>query len=86
MNPFDWQKNTTPTIFATDPAFKSKDNTGYTSSQLMSQVVKRKRAEAEEAISIYGSAKDREAAILHTRVYRQKIKDRNDIHKDTRRM
>lgn len=64
LSPFLWNKNRTPSIFADDPLFKSKNGTSLTAGQIMSEVVKRKRKENENHGTIYGLIKDREEAML----------------------
>lgn len=67
-SPFLWQQNPRPSIFADDPAFKAKPNSDKTSSQSASEVVARKRKDNIHHGTIYGLAKEREDAIIRSRL------------------
>jgi predicted CopG family antitoxin len=63
---FDWNTGE-PTVFATDDYFKAKAVGKRTASEIMTEVVKRKREENETHGTIYGLSKDRDAALLATK-------------------
>lgn len=66
-SPFLWQQNPRPSIFADDPYFKAKQS-AKTASQLATDVVARKRLENINHGTIYGLAKEREDAIIRSRL------------------
>ena len=66
-SPFLWQQNPRPSIFADDPYFKAKQS-AKTGSQLASEVVARKRKTNIHHGTIYGLAKEREEAIIRSRL------------------
>lgn len=66
-SPFLWAQNPRPSIFAEDPYFKAKQS-AKTGSQLASEVVARKRLENIHHGTIYGLAKEREDAIIRSRL------------------
>jgi hypothetical protein len=82
-SPFHWRDNTTPTIFATDPLFKANANTGLTTGQIMTNVVRRKRDEGVEAGTIYGLSHDRDEALYKAKLLK-KVMD--DLHKNTHKV
>lgn len=66
-SPFHWAEHPRPSIFADDPAFKAKQS-AKTGSQLASEVVARKRKTNIHHGTIYGLAKEREEAIIRSRL------------------
>ena len=64
-SPFHWQQNPRPSIFAEDPFFKAKQSV-KTGSQLATEVVDRKRK--DNYGTIYGSACEREQAIIRSKL------------------
>lgn len=66
-SPFLWQQNPRPSIFLEDPFFKAKQS-AKTSSQLASEVVARKRSENVHYGTIYGSAREREDAVIRSKL------------------
>jgi hypothetical protein len=64
-SPFLWQQNPRPSIFAEDPFFKAKQSV-KTGSQLATEVVDRKRK--DNYGTIYGSAREREQAIIRSKL------------------
>lgn len=69
LSPFDWKKDPRPSIFANDPAFMAKGDNALSTSQIMTEVVKKKRKENKEHGTIYGLSKDREKAILKSKQF-----------------
>ncbi len=67
-NPFLWKQNPRPSIFLNDVAFKAKPNSDKTSSQLATEVVARKRKDNINHGTIYGLAKEREHAIIRSKL------------------
>ena len=65
-SPFLWQQHPRPSIFATDPLFKGTTS-GKTTSQISSDIVKRKRDEGIQMGTIYGLNKERDEALLHAK-------------------
>ena len=66
-SPFLWQQNPRPSIFAVDPYFKTKQS-AKTGSQLATEVVERKRKDNVNYGTIYGSAREREDAIVRSKL------------------
>lgn len=66
-SPFLWQQDPRPSIFFDDPFFRSKQS-AKTGSQLASEVVARKRSENIHYGTIYGSAREREDAVIRSRL------------------
>ena len=66
-SPFHWAQHPRPSIFADDPYFKAKQST-KTGSQLASEVVARKRKDNIHHGTVYGLAKEREDAIIRSRL------------------
>jgi len=66
-SPFHWQQNPRPSIFAEDTFFKAKQS-AKTGSQLASEVVARKRSENVHYGTIYGSAREREDAVIRSKL------------------
>jgi hypothetical protein len=66
-SPFLWQQNPRPSIFADDPLFKAKQS-AKTGSQLATEVVERKRKTNIHHGTIYGLAKEREDAIIRSKL------------------
>ena len=66
-SPFHWQQNPRPSIFANDTAFKAKQS-AKTASQIASDVVARKRKDNIHHGTIYGLAKEREDAIIRSKL------------------
>lgn len=66
-SPFLWAQHPRPSIFADDPYFKAKQST-KTGSQLASEVVARKRKENVNYGTIYGSAREREDAVIRSKL------------------
>lgn len=66
-SPFLWQQNPRPSIFADDPVFKAKQS-AKTGSQLATEVVERKRKTNIHHGTIYGLAKEREHAIIRSKL------------------
>lgn len=66
-SPFHWQQNPRPSIFADDPVFKAKQS-AKTGSQLATEVVERKRKDNVNYGTIYGSAREREDAIIRSKL------------------
>ena len=66
-DPFRWREHSTPSIFANDPAFMAKGVDSLSTSQIMTEVVKKKRKENKNHGTIYGLSKDREEAILKSK-------------------
>lgn len=52
-NPFEWYKSTSPSIFATDPAFTGKSN-GKTASQMATEKVDEQRRQGKMPGTIQG--------------------------------
>ena len=67
LSPFHWQQNPRPSIFADDPVFKAKQST-KTASQIATDVVTRKRLENVHYGTIYGSAREREEAVIRSKL------------------
>ncbi|MGL4260900.1 MAG: hypothetical protein ACRCTX_04710 [Afipia sp.] len=44
-NPFNWRMRTAPSIFAEDPYFRPKGSEGKTGSQIMTEVLDKRRAD-----------------------------------------
>ena len=65
LSPFLWQQDPRPSIFAEDPFFKAKQS-AKTGSQLATEVVDRKRK--DNYGTIYGSACEREQAIIRSKL------------------
>jgi hypothetical protein len=66
-SPFLWAQHPRPSIFADDPLFKAKQS-AKTGSQLATEVVERKRKTNIHHGTIYGLAKEREHAIIRSRL------------------
>jgi len=66
-SPFLWAQHPRPSIFAIDPFFRAKQSS-KTGSQLASEVVARKRSENIHYGTIYGSAREREDAVIRSRL------------------
>lgn len=66
-SPFLWAQHPRPSMFADDPFFKAKQS-AKTGSQLASEVVARKRVENVNYGTIYGSAREREDAVIRSRL------------------
>lgn len=66
-SPFHWAQHPRPSIFAEDPYFKAKQS-AKTGSQLASEVVARKRIENVNYGTIYGSAREREEAVIRSKL------------------
>lgn len=66
-SPFLWAQYPRPSIFADDPYFKAKQS-AKTGSQLASEVVARKRIENVNYGTIYGSAREREEAVIRSKL------------------
>ena len=66
-SPFHWAQHPRPSIFADDPYFKAKQS-AKTGSQLASEVVARKRIENVNYGTIYGSAREREEAVIRSKL------------------
>lgn len=66
-SPFLWQQNPRPSIFAEDPFFKAKQS-AKTASQIATDVVARKRKDNINHGTIYGLAKEREHAIIRSKL------------------
>lgn len=66
-SPFHWAQHPRPSIFADDPYFKAKQS-AKTGSQLASEVVARKRKENVNYGTIYGSAREREDAVIRSKL------------------
>lgn len=67
LSPFLWQQNPRPSIFAEDPFFKAKQS-AKTASQIATDVVARKRKDNINHGTIYGLAKEREHAIIRSKL------------------
>lgn len=65
-SPFLWAQYPRPSIFASDPVFKAKE--GKTASQIATDVVARKRKDNIHHGTIYGLAKEREDAIIRSKL------------------
>lgn len=66
-SPFLWAQHPRPSIFADDPLFKAKQS-AKTGSQLATEVVERKRKTNIHHGTIYGLAKEREHAIIRSKL------------------
>lgn len=66
-SPFLWQQHPRPSIFFEDPFFRAKQS-AKTGSQIASEVVARKRSENIHYGTIYGSAREREDAVIRSRL------------------
>ena len=66
-SPFLWAQHPRPSIFVDDPTFKVKQS-AKTGSQLATEVVERKRKDNVHYGTIYGLAKEREEAIIRSRL------------------
>ena len=66
-SPFHWAEHPRPSIFAEDPFFKAKQS-AKTGSQLATEVVDRKRKDNVNYGTIYGNARDRENAIIRSKL------------------
>lgn len=66
-SPFLWQQNPRPSIFADDLFFKAKQS-AKTASQIATDVVARKRKDNINHCTIYGLAKEREDAIIRSKL------------------
>lgn len=66
-SPFLWAQHPRPSMFVVDPFFKAKQST-KTGSQLATEVVARKRTENVNYGTIYGSAREREDAVIRSRL------------------
>jgi len=67
LSPFLWQQNPQPSIFVDNIAFKTKQS-AKTGSQLATEVVDRKRKDNVNYGTIYGNARDREQAIIRSKL------------------
>ena len=67
LSPFLWAQHPRPSIFADDPVFKAKQS-AKTGSQLATEVVERKRKDNVNYGTIYGSAREREDAIIRSKL------------------
>jgi len=68
-SPFLWNVNRRPSSFANDPMYKAKADSGKSGGQLMTDVVKKKREESINHGTVYGLNKDRDAALLHAKLF-----------------
>ncbi len=68
-NPFLWNVNRRPSSFANDPLYKARMGSGKTTSQIMTDVVKKKREDNINHGTIYGLNNDREAAMLRAKLF-----------------
>lgn len=66
-SPFLWAQHPRPSIFLDDPFYKAKQS-AKTGSQLASEVVARKRSENIHYGTIYGSAREREDAVIRSKL------------------
>ena len=66
-SPFLWAQHPRSSMFADDPYFKAKQS-AKTSSQIATEVVARKRVENVNYGTIYGSAREREDAVIRSRL------------------
>lgn len=66
-SPFLWAQHPRPSIFVDDPTFKAKQS-AKTGSQLATEVVERKRKDNVHYGTIYGSAREREDAIIRSKL------------------
>ena len=67
LSPFLWQQNHQPSIFVDNIAFKTKQS-AKTGSQLSTEVVDRKRKDNVNYGTIYGNAREREQAIIRSKL------------------
>lgn len=68
-SPFLWNTSRVSS-FANDPLFKAKTASSKTKSQIMTDVVKKKREDnIVQGTTIYGSTREREAAILRAELF-----------------
>ena len=56
-NPFNWRMRNAPSIFAKDPYFRAKGPEGKTTSQIMTDVLERRRAEGKDPGTIHDLGK-----------------------------
>lgn len=68
-SPFFWNVNRRPSSFANDPLYKARQGSGKTTSQIMTDVVKKKREDNINHGTIYGLNNDREAAMLRAKLF-----------------
>jgi hypothetical protein len=68
-NPFLWNVNRRPSSFANDPMYKAKMSSGKSTGQLMTEVVRKKREENINHGTVYGLSKDRDAAMLRSKLF-----------------
>jgi hypothetical protein len=66
-SPFRWAERKRSSIFADDVNFRTKD--GKTASQIATDVVARKRQENANHGTIYGLAKEREDAVIRSKLF-----------------
>ena len=68
-SPFLWNVNRRPSSFANDPLYKARQGSGKTTSQIMTDVVKKKREDNINHGTIYGLNNDIEAAMLRAKLF-----------------
>lgn len=68
-SPFLWDVDRRPSSFANDPLYKSKSDSGKTTGQIMTDIVKKKREENINHGTIYGLNKDRDTAMLRAKLF-----------------
>lgn len=66
-SPFLWAQQQRPSMFALDPSFKAKQS-AKTASQIATDVVARKRTENLHYGTIYGSTRERDDAVVRSRL------------------
>lgn len=66
-SPFLWAQHPRPSIFVEDLYYKAKQS-AKTGSQLATEVVARKRKENVNYGTIYGSAREREDAVIRSKL------------------
>lgn len=66
-SPFLWAQHPRPSIFVEDLFFKTKQS-AKTGSQLATEVVERKRRDNIHYGTVYGNAREREDAIIRSRL------------------
>lgn len=70
-SPFDWRNDPTPSIFATDPYFRAKGPEGKTTSQIMTDVLDRRRAQGKDPGTIQDLGKYTKEKEQQLLAYRQ---------------
>lgn len=68
-SPFLWNACRRPSSFVNDPLYKARMGSGKTTSQIMTDVVKKKREDNINHGTIYGLNNDREAAMLRAKLF-----------------